>query len=73
MTSAATHAKNARRVRGAAIAVVIAAASELISLRWAHPLAFLLFIGVSGVASLAGIVLFLSTLFRTGPAADTPQ
>ncbi len=56
------------RVRLAAALVFVGLAVELGSLHWAHPTAFIVFAAVSGLAIGAGVVLFLTTLFRTGPA-----
>ena len=59
------------RFRLCALLVIAGIAIELVSLRWAHPTAFLVFAaGTGGCVSLA-ILLFLSTLFSTGPGGET--
>ena len=42
-------------------------AVELVSLRWAHPTAFIVFAAGTGTCVGAGVLLFLTTLFATGP------
>ena len=56
-----------RRVRFAALLVVIGVLVELVSLRWAHPTAFLVF--ALGAATLLALAAFLClvTLVSTGP------
>jgi len=58
-------------VRSAAIASAVGIVAELVSLRWAHPTAFLLFAGVSGLAFAVAIALLLWMLFVTGPKSPT--
>lgn len=62
-TAAATpdELKRERRIRIAALLEVVGLAVEIISLRWAHPTAFLLFVGLGGLLLAAGILLYLHT------------
>jgi len=55
--------KTVRRVHIAAILMFIGLAIELFSLFWAHPLAFVLFASLGMLAILAGLLIFLSTIF----------
>lgn len=50
-----------RRIRLAALLELLGIAVEVISLRWAHPTAFLLFVGIGGLLLAAGVVLYLHT------------
>ena len=52
------------RVRAAALLVALGLAVELVTLGWAHPTAFLVFMGAGGVLMLCGMLLFLSALLR---------
>jgi len=57
----------ARRIRVAAALVLVGLLIELVSLRWAHPTAFIVFAAGTGACVACGVVLFLSVLFGTGP------
>jgi hypothetical protein len=50
-----------RRVRLAALLELLGIAVEVVSLRWTHPTAFLLFVGIGGLLLAAGIILYLHT------------
>ena len=60
-------ARRDRRTRIAAVLVVLGLAVELVSLRWAHPTAFLVFAAGTGACVAVGVVLFLSVLLGSGP------
>jgi RsiW-degrading membrane proteinase PrsW (M82 family) len=50
------------RIRASAVLLIIGLLIEAISLRWAHPTAFLVFMFIGGACMAAGIVLFLYSL-----------
>lgn len=54
-----------RRVRISGILLILGLAIEAISLVWGKPLAFLLFIGIGGLFTLAGILVYLYALIST--------
>jgi len=62
--------KRQRRIRVAAVLVALGLVVELITLRWSHPLTFILFFVVSGLSIAAASILFLTTLFATGPVRE---
>jgi hypothetical protein len=51
-----------RALRASGILLILGLAVEVISLVWEKPLAFLLFVGVGGLMTLLGIVLYLYSL-----------
>lgn len=53
--------KRERRIRTAALLEIIGLVVEVLSLRWSHPTAFLLFVGAGGLLLAAGILLYLHT------------
>ncbi len=59
-----------RRLRIAALLVVLGLVIELVSLRWAHPTAFIVFTAGTGLSTGAGVLVFLTVLFGTGPSSD---
>ena len=61
------HPRRVRRLRFAAALVALGLVAEAITLRWAHPTAFLVFAGTAVVLVGGGALLFLTTLFATGP------
>jgi hypothetical protein len=56
-----------RRLRAAAILIIVGLAIELVSLRWAHPTAFIVFAAGTGACVGLGVLLFLFVLFSSGP------
>jgi hypothetical protein len=60
-----------RRLRFAAVLIVVGLAIELVSLRWAHPTAFIVFAAGTGACVGLGALLFLSVLVGTGPELAT--
>jgi hypothetical protein len=56
-----------RRLRVAAVLVIAGLAIELVSLRWAHPTAFIVFAAGTGACVGLGVLIFLSVLLGTGP------
>jgi hypothetical protein len=56
-----------RALRISGILLILGIAVEIISLVWEKPLAFLLFVGVGGFLTLAGIVLYLYSLLPQVP------
>jgi len=56
-----------RRLRVAAALVIVGLAIELVSLRWAHPTAFIVFAAGTGACVGLGVLIFLSVLLGTGP------
>jgi hypothetical protein len=67
MMATERHQRAVRRLRLAAILVTLGLVVELVSLRWAHPTAFLVFALGAGFSIACGALLFLSTLLATGP------
>jgi hypothetical protein len=56
-----------RRLRIAGLVVLLGLLIQLVSLRWAHPLAFLLFAFLGGPVVLVGIGVFLYSLVSVRP------
>ncbi len=56
-----------QRLRLAGFVVVLGLLIQLVSLRWAHPLAFLLFAFLGGPVVLVGIGIFLYSLVSVRP------
>jgi hypothetical protein len=56
-----------RRLRFAAILVVLGLVIELVSLRWAHPTAFIVFAAGTGAFAGIGILIALVVLLGNGP------
>ncbi|MGA8145024.1 MAG: hypothetical protein WB987_14150 [Candidatus Acidiferrales bacterium] len=54
-----------RALRISGILLILGIAVEIISLVWEKPLAFLLFVGVGGFLTLAGIAFYLYSLVPT--------
>jgi len=72
--SAATD-RSSKLLRLSGILLLTGLAIEAISLRWIHPIAFLLFFVAGGACLAAGVLVFLYLLvFRSGPlhSNDTP-
>jgi hypothetical protein len=59
-------------LRLSGVFLILGIAVEIISLLWEKPLAFLLFVGVGGALTFAGIVLYLYSLLPP-PAESSPQ
>ena len=55
-----------RRLRRAAILVILGLLAELASLTWHHPTAFIVFVGVGGSLMAAGILQYLALIVRRG-------
>jgi hypothetical protein len=55
-----------RRLRWAAVAVMLGLVIEIVSLRWHRPISFVVFVGVGGLSMAAGMLLFLITIVKTG-------
>jgi hypothetical protein len=55
-----------RRMRWAAIAVLLGLVVELISFSGHSPMAFILFVVIGGLSMAFGILLFLMTIVRKG-------
>lgn len=55
-----------RRIRIAALLVLLGMVIEVVSLNILHPLSFLAFLGVGGLMSGVGIVWFLLALLKAG-------
>ena len=58
---------NEKRMRLAAGLVAGGLAVETITLHWPHPLAFVVFVGLGGLALAVGMLTFLTVLFRSNP------
>jgi len=54
-----------RKLKTAACLLIVGLAVEGISLHWAHPTSFMLFIILGGVLVLAGIALYLIAIVST--------
>ena len=55
-----------RRLRLAGVLVVLGLLVEIISLNWAHPTSFLLFMFLGGILMFLGIVVYIYSLIRSG-------
>ncbi len=55
-----------RRLRRAAVLVMLGLFVELVSLTWHHPTAFIVFVGVGGLLMFAGITQYLTMIVRRG-------
>jgi hypothetical protein len=62
------HPRRERRLRIAAMLIAVGLFAEAVTLRWAHPTAFLVFAATAVVLVGGGALLFLTALFATGPA-----
>ena len=60
-----------RSFRISGILLVLGLCTEAISLRWVHPLAFIVFFVIGGTFLAVGALLFLYSLVGMGPAHDT--
>jgi hypothetical protein len=63
--AANSHAENefiTKRLRVAAMFIIAGVLVQGLSLIWNHPLSFLAFLGIGGLAALAGIVVYLFAL-----------
>jgi hypothetical protein len=56
-----------RALRISGLLLILGIAVEIVSLLWEKPLAFLLFVGVGGLLTFVGIVLYLYSLVPPGP------
>jgi hypothetical protein len=56
------NSKLEKRLRISGVFVILGLVVELISLKWSHPTAFLLFVIVGGMFMAAGMVLYLFSL-----------
>lgn len=56
-----------RALRLSGILLILGIATEIVSLVWEQPLAFLLFVGVGGFLTIAGIVFYLYSLLPPTP------
>jgi hypothetical protein len=63
------HPRRERRIRVASLLVAVGLLVEMLTLRSAHPTAFLIYAGVGGGFLGLGFLAFLSVLFATGPEA----
>jgi hypothetical protein len=63
-----------RRIRIAAVLVILGMIVELVSFRWRSPLAFFLFLFGACAITFVGIVIFLVSLITVGdgPSASPP-
>ena len=61
-----SEARLERRLRVAALLVMIGLIVEWISLGWRHPTAFIVFVGIGGALMGAGICWFLYSIVSTG-------
>jgi fructoselysine-6-P-deglycase FrlB-like protein len=55
-----------RRLRRSAVLVMLGLATELVSLTWHHPTAFIVFVGIGGSLMAAGMIQYLSMIVRRG-------
>ena len=60
-------------IRASALLVLIGLVIEMVSLHWAHPTAFIVFAAGTGACVGVGVVLFLKTLFASGPSVASQQ
>jgi hypothetical protein len=60
-----------RSLRISGTLLILGLVVEVISLLWGKPLAFLLFVGVAGFFTLAGIIVYLYSLISLDPAVAT--
>jgi hypothetical protein len=62
-----------RSLRISGVLLILGLAVDVISLLWERPLAFLLFVGVGGFLTLAGILVYLYSLISaTSPTLEAP-
>jgi hypothetical protein len=59
-----------RSLRIAGMLLIFGLIVEAASLLWSKPLAFLLFVGVAGLATLLGLFVFLYSLIPAGVPSD---
>ena len=59
-----------RALRISGLLLILGIAVEIVSLLWEKPLAFLLFVGVGGLLTFVGIVLYLYSLVP--PSSSSP-
>lgn len=62
-----------RRIRIAGILLVLGLSVELISLMWAHPVAFLLFLFIGALLMGAGLLFYLYSLVAKEKAVEEAQ
>jgi hypothetical protein len=55
-----------RRIRGAALLMIAGLVTEMASLMWRHPTAFVLFVGLGGLLLAAGMLLFMWSIVSKG-------
>jgi hypothetical protein len=61
-------------IRVASVLIILGAAVELVSLRWVHPLAFVLFAFVAVTLIGLGILIYLASLvFAVSAASENPE
>jgi hypothetical protein len=63
----------AKNLRIAGILLILGLVVDIISLIWAKPLAFLLFVGVGGLLILAGLFIYLFSLASHGSGSPSPS
>jgi hypothetical protein len=61
-----------RALRISGVLLILGIAVEIISLVWEKPMAFLLFAGVGGLLTFAGIVVYLYSLVPPSPETMPP-
>ena len=55
-----------KRLRAAAVAVLVGLVVELASLTWHSPSAFVVFVAIGGLFMAAGMILYLMTIVKKG-------
>jgi len=60
-----------RALRTSGILLILGLGVEVVSLLWEKPLAFLLFVGVGGLLTLLGILLYLYSLVPPSRGTET--
>jgi len=60
--------KIAPRLRAAGLLIVLGLLIEIFTLKWNHPISFLVFLGIGGLLIFIGIVIYLLSLVSGGQA-----
>jgi len=55
-----------KRLRSAAVLVMLGLAIELVSLCWQHPTSFIFFVTLGGLSMAAGILMYLHAIVSRG-------
>lgn len=62
----------ARRLKLAGLLLILGLLVELVTMFWAHPTAFLVYLLLGGLLVAAGVLLYLYSIATFSPASRTP-